>query len=197
MLSSNYKIVGIYINIWYNNKRLQEGYLMIISKNNKNIKVITKNKLEYCSITISRAKVIRKLAKKFDISNTKTYNPPKLNWGIDRDLKLSLIVGFIDGDGCIGKQSYREDNILSLKCHSSWLDNIDIMAREIYSLSDMPYTCRTKINKRGYARVAIANNEVLMNLKRKVLELNLPVLKRKWDKIDENKIERGFTHVSR
>jgi DNA-binding NarL/FixJ family response regulator len=47
-----------------------------------------------------------------------------------------------------------------------------------------------KINKQGYANVNITNSVSLKYLKRKAIEFNLPVLERKWSKVDENFVGR-------
>ncbi len=48
-----------------------------------------------------------------------------------------------------------------------------------------------KINKQGYSELSFTNNKICKFLKNKALELKLPVLQRKWDRIDENYINRN------
>ncbi len=43
---------------------------------------------------------------------------------------------------------------------------------------------KAKINSAGYVELIFGNTKVLKSLKRKLLEFDLPLLKRKWDKID-------------
>ena len=59
----------------------------------------------------------------------------------------------------------------------------------ICNLCDLePNTAR--VNKEGYAIINFTNSIILKFLKTKGKELNLPVLKRKWDKIDENYVSK-------
>ncbi len=51
----------------------------------------------------------------------------------------------------------------------------------------------TRIDSRGYAKLIISNTEDLKKLKIKALNLNLPILTRKWDIIDLNYTSRHIT----
>lgn len=51
----------------------------------------------------------------------------------------------------------------------------------------------TRIDSRGYAKLIISNTEDLKKLKIKALNLNLPILARKWDIIDLNYTSRHIT----
>ena len=60
---------------------------------------------------------------KFNISNNKTKNPPDISkYEITEDQLISLIIGFIDGDGSIYVPSYTEK--LRIECHKNWYDNL-------------------------------------------------------------------------
>jgi hypothetical protein len=131
---------------------------------------------KYLTIKIMDKKVVASLKKKFNISNTKTYNPPNLDFIKRNDLLISLIAGFIDGDGYIAKK--KDAFCLSVKCHSSWLNNLDKFAKAIHPDSS------ANINGAGYAIFSISNIEKLQELKKKILKFKLPVLERKWDLID-------------
>jgi hypothetical protein len=132
---------------------------------------------KYLTLTAMDCTVVPQICKKFNISHNKTYYPPDLSFIKNKDLKLSLIAGFIDGDGSIASKG--KSFSLTVKCHSSWLNNLDNFAKEING-----ETSNGKINKQGYAFFTICNIESLKTLKRKVVELSLPVLNRKWDKIN-------------
>lgn len=142
-----------------------------------NIKSLNFEKNEaYCTIKAMDTHFVPEICKKFNISNTKTYNPPNLEFIKDNDLLLSLIIGFIDGDGCIAKKNKAFS--LTVKCHSSWLNNLDFFAKKINKTSN------AKINNAGYAYFSVTNVDALKTLKTKSIELNLPTLNRKWSKID-------------
>jgi hypothetical protein len=124
------------------------------------------------------------IKEKFDISNQKTYFPPNLSvFNYSQDLLISLIIGFIDGDGNITCQTGRKDTSLRVKCHKSWLPFLlwikDILEKEFGLKSGSP-----KINNQGYASVTFANHELQKRLKLSAIKMRLPIMKRKWDKIE-------------
>jgi len=112
-----------------------------------------------------------------------------LRWMND-DLLSSFIIGFIDGDGSIRKQSNRQDPSLTIQIHSSWLVILTEMVEHISRLSGIE-TPKPKINNAGYALACISNHRILKVLKSKVVELKLPTLTRKWSLIDESRINRS------
>lgn len=128
------------------------------------------------SIKTMDTRVVPLIVDKFNISNKKTYNPPNLSFIKDRNLLLSLIIGFIDGDGCIVKKGKAFS--LNIHCHRAWLKNINMFAKTINP------TSKAKIRADGYASVSITNNESLKSLKRLAQTFNLPIMSRKWDKVD-------------
>lgn len=94
---------------------------------------------------------------------------------------MSLIIGFIDGDGSFAKMKNRgyADVIFRIQCHSSWLDNLNKISRIIHYNSGMPFVS-AKINSGGYAQLSLIRVETLRCLKRKAVELRVPLLERKW-----------------
>lgn len=133
------------------------------------------------------AEVVTKLREKFDIKSNKTYNPPKtLSW-IPEKLFLCLMAGLIDGDGSIMNFYGRKDAFIRIKQDKSWLPILREFGK-YFGESD-----RAKINKQGYAELQITGFPKIRELKKKLLEYNLPLLNRKWDKIDidfETKYEK-------
>lgn len=117
------------------------------------------------------------LREKYNIVSNKTENPPNLS-SLTDEQKFCLKIGFIDGDGSIQYQSGRKDCIMSIKCHHSWKDTIEFLFG------------KCSINNKGYAYHCTADNEVLRAWKRKAIELNLPFMERKWNKIDTSKVSR-------
>ena len=134
------------------------------------------------AVTLSSmdTEVVRKLREKFDIKSNKTSNPPKtLKW-IPESLLLCLFAGFIDGDGNISNFHNRKDCFIRIKLHSSWLGILN----EFCPLFNERKTA--SINKKGYAELFLSGFEDVKKLKRIFLEKNLPIMSRKWDKIDLN-----------
>ena len=104
-----------------------------------------------------------------------------------KEQMLSLIIGFIDGDGCILKQTGREDCLLQIHVHKNWFDNIRFIEDFIYNYFGMSKNkILTRIGNDGYTRLIITNNKILKKLKNELLTLDLTYLSRKWDLIDES-----------
>lgn len=141
-------------------------------------RVVTKDKFieernfKFCNWSVMDTHTVSLLKNKYSISHNKTENPPDLN-SLNDDQKFALFIGFIDGDGCIAKQSGRLDSRLQIQCHRSWKDVLEF-------LSDV----KVKINSRGYSLLSITNNEILRKMKQRAIALGLPFLDRKWDVID-------------
>ena len=142
-----------------------------------------------CSVKAANSDIVPLLRQKFGIQNNKTHHPCHIVKIKNKDLLLSLIIGFIDGDGSISKQTNRTDAFMRIKCHSSWLFNLQFISNTICKDCDLKPNI-AKINKQGYAAVAFSNSIILKFLKAKGKELKLPVLKRKWNLIDENYISK-------
>jgi hypothetical protein len=127
--------------------------------------------------------IVNELCKKFDLNENKTYNPPKTILNNNEELIKYLIIGFIDGDGNISKQYKRQDCLIRIKIHKSWEKILKEFCKVIHYNAE-----RVKINKDGYCELCISDSEIVTFLKKKANEV--PVLKRKWEKINENYISR-------
>lgn len=131
-----------------------------------------------CVLAVNDIDTVSKLKETYGIVSNKTVSPPKLI-DLPEDKKRALYIGFIDGDGSIQYQSKRKDCRITIKLHNSWLEWLsDIMG------------VQCKINSQGYAYGCAASVEYLRDLKNFVIENNLPVLARKWDKIDISYVSR-------
>lgn len=119
------------------------------------------------------------ICQKFDIKESKTYNPPLTIKNFALDFQYCLLAGFIDGDGNIQNQTGRQDFSLRIKNHASWIS----ILKEFNELIDGTNNF-TKIENSGYAILTISNTEILKNFRRKIESFNLPLLRRKWDKIN-------------
>jgi hypothetical protein len=155
-----------------------------------NIK-LTNNK-QSCYISCQDKYYIPKLRDKFQISNLKTYGPPR-NLVIDSDkLFLSLFCGFVDGDGRITNQYKRKDCFLSIHIHSSWENIVNGFMSRINKIFDTDSPLG-EVKNDGYYLLNISNSAILSKLKKFTIENSLPVLQRKWSNIDENFISRQIT----
>lgn len=151
----------------------------------KNIKPQSKGRI---SVSLQDKCYIKQFKEKFDIHQRKTYNPPKFDIA-DDNLFLSMLIGYIDGDGCIKKQTGRKDCCLSIHIHSSWLGWLTSVIDRISKIVKIEQS-KPIIGKDGYARVNITNSEVLKFLKRHGKNNRLPVLNRKWKLIDLRLVSR-------
>lgn len=135
-----------------------------------------------CSISAMDVIIVPKLKEKFDIKDNKTYNPPniKVFERLHKNKLLSLIIGFIDGDGCIRKQYKRNDWLITIKNHNSWIDFLSLISLTITGKDN------SKINNNGYACVILSDITKTKELKKFAVKNNLPIMKRKWDIIDIN-----------
>lgn len=136
------------------------------------------------SVCVMDSNIIPKVRTKFGITSHKTYEPCSIDFESD-DLFWSLMIGFIDGDGSIRHQPGRRDCSITIKCHSSWLDNLQHMSNRVAQHLNVSPN-KALINTNGYARVSFTNSIILRFLKSKAIQLSLPYMPRKWDKIDLN-----------
>lgn len=142
-----------------------------------------KKELKNPRLSIKDKEVIQSLKNKFDIKSNKTYNPCNVKGIVDEELLFSLIIGFIDGDGSIKQSKGRTG--MYIKCHNSWLRNLQFFSDFLCKDEEKKYTAVT--NKDGLAVTWITDLIILKNIKRRAIDLNLPVLNRKWKNIDLNK----------
>jgi len=133
--------------------------------------------------------IVDKLMMKFGITSRKTYEPCDIAWIDDEDLFFSLVVGFVDGDGCICRSTGRPTGSVRIKCHSSWLKNLQLMSDRVCLMFGVSPTI-AHLNKDGYAEIAWCDCFLLKCFKRKAIEFGLPFMERKWSRIDCSFVSR-------
>jgi len=133
------------------------------------------------------------IMKKFDINQNKTYHPPRIEI-MDEikndDLFTSLVIGLIDGDGCIIHQYKRKDSRITIKLHKSWELFLQYVANRIYKILQRDDTIKTRTVQKKYVQICFSNSQVVKFLKQKSLLLNLPYLERKWSRIDADYVSK-------
>jgi L-rhamnose mutarotase len=139
-----------------------------------------KKELNTPRLSVSDKEVVSLIKEKFNLTNNKTYNPPILNIN-DEEKMFSLIVGFIDGDGYIDKKGY-----LSIKIHKSWKDVLEKMLINLVGYDNYSIY----LNSGNLVIGCVKKIELTKKVKKRVIELNLPVLIRKWENIDFNKLSK-------
>lgn len=136
-------------------------------------------------LSVIDTKVIPAYVSKFGITTNKTYSPPStdiLRNFTDAQL-LALLVGVIDGDGCITSPRYKgKGNTIVLVSHLSWLHNITLLNDVLYNNSGCNKTTMPYVSN-GYVRATWSNRKVLSYLKLFAISNDLPILNRKWDRI--------------
>lgn len=137
-------------------------------------------------VAAKHTEVVEELCKKFDIKQNKTYDPPKTILNHNKELLKYLLIGFIDGDGNIDNQHKRKDCFIRIKVHKSW----DGILKEFCELVGYD-TKHVRFNKQGYCELYFSDSNIVTELKKK--SNTLPVLSRKWKKIDENYVSRYNT----
>lgn len=158
----------------------------LVEKNDK----INSSETSVVKISVGDAVLVPKIREKFGMEKTnKTYNPPVIP-AMNRERFLSFLAGYIDGDGCISKQGNygkyeRRDVVIQVKCHSSWLEIVCEMEKRLYEeLNFNLEKTHVRINKEGYTFWRLSNNKVIKRLKLELMTLKLPLMERKWSKIN-------------
>jgi hypothetical protein len=145
-------------------------------------------------ITLSDKKTISKLSNDFGWESNKTKIPIQIPKFLTDDGIFSLIIGFIDGDGSICNKG-----MLRIKCDSSWKEILEFF---YYHLTNE--NKKFNLTSDNCSLVYINKLKTLKNIKEKILNLELPVLDRKWNKVQtrllknekhnivKNLVEKGY-----
>lgn len=135
-------------------------------------------------ISVADKEIAEQIVKKIDWKFQKTYNPPSnriFKNTLNKKWKfLSLLIGFIDGDGYINKKMGH----IKLENHSSWITIFNLMYNRLLQCGI--YCCKPKINKRGFSQINISRKHSIKQLKYFIKKYKLEVLDRKWSSIKLN-----------
>lgn len=159
-----------------------ELHLKIFAKyiNSTNIRYGTSDGHKNVNISAQDIDIIPKFVERYQTSNNKTINPPNISlYKLSKDQFISMFIGFIDGDGCIQKRVYHSF-MGRIKCHSSWLLNIQFMRNKLCGWTNNTTIQEPFINKQGYTEWYMTAG-MLRELKIEGERLQLPILKRKWN----------------
>jgi hypothetical protein len=133
------------------------------------------------TIVLNDSVTFKKIASDFNWKTNKTKNPPVLPGSMSPDCIFSMIIGFIDGDGCIDERYG-----LKVKCDGSWQDMLNYFHLILTGNSK-----KYQINNNGYSVFRVGDMVKLKDIKKKILDLGIPAMDRKWDKIDINRIYKS------
>lgn len=114
------------------------------------------------------------LRNKMNIRDKKTYEIPNLNFVPD-EFMLPFIIGFIDGDGSLINSN------IKIECWKNWAESFDYFGKYFKDKYNIEY--RISFSKDKYVSIYFGRRESEL-IKREMLKLNVPYLKRKWDLIN-------------
>jgi hypothetical protein len=137
------------------------------------------NNTKSVNLTISDIDTCEKFRILYNIGSRKTLNPPSLNFISDDSKFISFFIGFFDGDGCF---DIRNNKISSMKieCHINWYPTLEYMIDRLMLIG---ISATLKTTTRGYACMRIYKQENFKRLKEFITANNIPVMRRKWDKV--------------
>lgn len=130
-------------------------------------------------IAFSNRESIPKFMKFFGIHYRKTYDPCDFS-SFDKYSKeqlLALLVGIIDGDGCISK--HKNTFYISITAHKSWKNFYNDLINKLNIDFHINH-----INNTDTICIQTGKQSNVQFLKRFILNSNLQVLDRKWNKIN-------------
>lgn len=136
------------------------------------------------SLSCQQPTTVRALRERFDISPRKTYDPPSRLPYEDTALLTAWLIGLIDGDGTIRVPYGRRGAMASVVAHLAWQPLL-MQVRDTLSLGTVGTRAGGVKNARVYASLSISAHSELAELKTFASRHRLPVLERKWVKVDE------------
>ena len=142
----------------------------------------TKNSFGFC---IQDVDTITKLQEKYGITNNKSIIPCNLN-NIPDDKFLALLIGYVDGNGCIQKRTDNDNFYISIHCHASWFNNLNMFSERAYKMAGLigySHANYVRDQDKTYCTVHLGNKKVLDLLLRFIENNQLFVLNRKWNKL--------------
>lgn len=143
---------------------------------------ITKSfKLKVCNNLL-----VPQIIDKFKIKPRKSYNPidfSNFENNFTENQILSLIAGFSDGDGSFIQHNMKSNRVIfQIGIHESWIGFLEFIKTYISSQS-------TIILNKKMSILRLCNHIELKIFKANILKLNLPILSRKWDRINLDEIK--------
>ena len=137
-------------------------------------------------MSVAHAPVMREIRERWGIVNDKTHVPPNLSW-LSEDELVYVLVGFIDGDGCIQRGTKGRGTAITILNHTAWGSTLGCMSAAAHAkvgeTAPRPY-----VNSAGFAVVHICKSETVRFLK--CMAGTVPAMQRKWRVVDENFVSR-------
>jgi hypothetical protein len=143
------------------------------------------DKLNAIRYSLCDRQTILKIKKIFDWKTNKTKEIPKIP-KLNENQIFSLIIGFIDGDGSISKNG----GSLKIVCDASWKNILEYF----YEILTNEYKY-FKLTSNNCCQIRITKIKLLEQIKNKAKLLNLPIMKRKWDRIIDGRILKNDKYL--
>lgn len=118
----------------------------------------------------------------YKINFRKTYNPCDFEYfkQFSKEQLLSLLAGIIDGDGSITYKHNKKSVFIRIAAHGCW----ENFYRSFMEYLKIPYTI-VRCSKVNAISVNIQNKKLIYLLYNNLKALKLPLLSRKWERIDK------------
>lgn len=134
---------------------------------------------KYSLVAISDNFYNKKIQEKFSLHANKTYTGADFNIE-NHNHFFSFLAGLIDGDGCFC-MGEKKVNMIRIHCHSSYFEFYKKISERLkeYGIESRVYMC-----SRGYCKFVISRQKYFIKLNEYVRDCNIPLLERKWGKLD-------------
>lgn len=126
---------------------------------------------------------VPRLKSRFDLRPRKTYNPPAHLPYQDKELLKCFLIGFIDGDGHIKKQTGRRASAIRTVSHLSWAPFLEELALQL-QIGRVKERSGSVRSVGTYAEWFSMRHSDNVALKEFATAAKLPILCRKWGRID-------------
>lgn len=154
-----------------------------------NFRVKVERRGTIASLACQQPATVAALRERFDISSRKTYEPPRALPYASEELLTAWLIGLIDGDGTVRLQTGRRGAIASLVAHASWGPLLQLVSARL-GLGRVGARRGGEKNLSTYAALTISAHPQMVALKVFAGTQRLPVLQRKWEKVDESFVPR-------
>jgi len=170
---------------------------------NATVNVVVKDEThDALGVHVNDIVTIRTLMDKMGLesSQVKTYNPPTKLFSLKPDELFCLIVGYTDGDGCIMLKQQKNGKFpfVTYTAYKAWMSIFEQFEPFLYGYFGLEKNSKAKhigivhyenmpLEKRDRAvKWEIPDVRLIKAMKRKAIEFKLPIMSRKWSKVNIN-----------
>lgn len=121
------------------------------------------------------------IRERFDLRPRKTYAPPARLPYDDETLLRCWLVGYIDGDGMVRRQTGRRNALLTTVAHLTWEPLLTAVSEKL----GFGLIRHRVVRGRTYVALTCHRHNEIVALRQFARTQGLPVLERKWSQVDE------------